>query len=43
MTGHQAWRIDGRGGMSERIQGYSFGTSFLCDLCLQSSTGERNG
>jgi hypothetical protein len=43
MNGHQVWRIDRRGGMSERIQDYSFWIVFLRDLCLQPKSGERNG
>ncbi len=43
MNGHQNWRIDRRGGMSERIKDHSFGVSFLRDLCLQLKPGEKNG
>jgi hypothetical protein len=43
MNGHQTRRIDRRGRMRERIKDYSFGVSFLRDLCLQPGVGEKNG
>ncbi len=43
MNEHQIWRIDRKGGMSERIQDYSIGISFMRDLCLQLKSGENNG
>ncbi len=43
MNGNQVWRKNKRGGMSERIEDYCIGISFLCDLCLQPKSGEKNG